>query len=365
MNTQGAHTVILAAGGTGGHIFPAEALAEALLARHYQPVLVTDARSHAYAAGVFSTIPVHTIRCGTLGRGIAGKIKGVADLAAGVFQAHRLLGRLAPVAVVGFGGYPSFPTLFAATQRGIYSVIHEQNAVLGRANRLLAGWVDAIATSYPATKHLRQQDAKKAHCTGNPVRAAVRALHEVPYPELTADGMMRILVTGGSQGASVLSEVLPQAVGLLPAALRARLRIDQQCRDADIAAARAAYHALGVNADLATFFTDIPARLASAHLVIARAGASTVAELTVAGRPGLLVPLPSAMDDHQTVNAAALEEAGGGWVVPQEAFTPAALAARIEALLALPATLAKAAAAARSVGVADAAQDLARLVLRE
>jgi UDP-N-acetylglucosamine--N-acetylmuramyl-(pentapeptide) pyrophosphoryl-undecaprenol N-acetylglucosamine transferase len=247
---------------------------------------------------------------------------------------------------------------------GIATIIHEQNSVLGRANRLLVKRVDAIATTFPGTRFINDAYAPKAVLTGNPVRSSIRALHEIPYPELSHDGHIRILVTGGSQGAAIFSQIVPAAIAALPGALRSRIRIDQQCREADLEATRAAYAQMNVSADLSTFFADIPARLASAHLVIARAGASTIAELTAAGRPSILVPLPNAMDNHQYHNANALEESGGGWMMPQEGFTAAALSTRIEAFLSLPESLTRAANCAGKAGRIHAARDLAALALR-
>lgn len=356
-------TIVLAAGGTGGHIFPAEALAEELLSRGYEAVLITDKRFADYK-GILGSLPRHTVRAGTLGRGVIGKITAVADISVGIFQARSLLNRIHPIAVVGFGGYPSFPTVYAARWLGIPTVMHEQNSVLGRANRLLIKKVDAIATSFPETRFVNEEYQNKITLTGNPVRSAIRSLSAIPYSELLQDGNIRILVTGGSQGASVFSQIVPAAISALPGALRARIRIDQQCRPADLESTRAAYSQINVSADTSTFFTDIPARLASAHLVIARAGASTIAELTAAGRPSILVPLPTAMDNHQYYNANALEEVGGGWMMPQEGFTAAALSARIEAFLNLPESLARAAGLARKAGKINAARDLANLVLQ-
>jgi UDP-N-acetylglucosamine--N-acetylmuramyl-(pentapeptide) pyrophosphoryl-undecaprenol N-acetylglucosamine transferase len=279
-----------------------------------------------------------------------------------VFKARALLRRLAPAAVVGFGGYPSLPTVFASLQRGIPTALHEQNAVLGRVNRLIAGRVTAIATSFDHVTHLPEGSAARVTVTGNPVRAGVLAVRHDTY-EATAHGKLRVLVTGGSQGAQIFSRVVPAAVAALPADLRARLEIVQQCRPEDIEAARATYRDAGVAAELATFFDDLPKRLARAGLVICRAGASTVAELTAVGRPAILVPYPHATDDHQSVNAAALTDAGAGWLMRQPEFTPAVLTARLGDLLADPAPLGRAAVAALALGRPDAAERLANLVL--
>ncbi len=355
--------VVLAAGGTGGHIFPAEALAEKLLARRERVVLVTDRRFANFRSGALSEIETQTIHAGTIGGAWHKKLLGAGELSLGIVQARMLLRRLKPKAVIGFGGYPSFPTVFSATGLGIPTIIHEQNSVLGRANRLLAGRVDCIATSFPSTQMLTEKDAGKVAVTGNPVRASVRALRDVPYPSLAQDGKMHILVTGGSQGASIFSQVVPRAIAMLPAGLRDRVRIDQQCRESELDMARSAYSDINVNADLATFFVDLPARLAASHLVIARSGASTVSELSMAGRPAILVPLPTSMDNHQYFNADTFEQIGGGWVMAQDGFTPASLCARLEAFLTAPDALVKAAENARKMSTGDAAEKLADLVL--
>jgi UDP-N-acetylglucosamine--N-acetylmuramyl-(pentapeptide) pyrophosphoryl-undecaprenol N-acetylglucosamine transferase len=235
--------------------------------------------------------------------------------------------------------------------------------VLGRANRLLIKHVTSVATTFPNTRFIAEEYAAKTVLTGNPVRAAIAALRLVPYPALSQDSNIRILVTGGSQGASIFSQIVPAAVAALPGTLRSRIRIDQQCRKEDLETTRATYAQMNVSADVSAFFTDIPARLASAHLVIARAGASTICELTAAGRPAILVPLPTSMDNHQYYNANAIEEAEGAWMMPQEGFTAAALSNRIEAFLSLPDNLARAADSARSAGKINAASELASLAL--
>lgn len=362
-STHQKRPVVLAAGGTGGHIFPAEALAETLMARGERVILVTDARFAHFKTGALSQVEKRIIRAGTVSGSLYRKAIGAATLLVGVLQARRLLKKLKPKVVIGFGGYPSFPATFAATMLDVPAIIHEQNSVLGRANRLLASRVDYIATSFPDTLMLDDNDKNKIRLTGNPVRQSICALRGVPYPTLSQDGNIHILVTGGSQGASVFSQVVPAAVASLPEALRSRVRIDQQCREADLPATRAAYNKLGVNVDLAGFFVDLPARLAGSHLVIARSGASTVCELAVAGRPAILVPLPTSMDNHQYYNAQALEDAGGGWVMTQDGFTAASLAARLEAFLTSPATLSRAAENAVKLGAPDAAKKLAELVL--
>ncbi|MBI4184760.1 MAG: undecaprenyldiphospho-muramoylpentapeptide beta-N-acetylglucosaminyltransferase [Proteobacteria bacterium] len=360
---MGAPLVVLAAGGTGGHLFPATALALALKARGLDVALLTDRRSAAFAAGL-DGIPTHVVRgAGIAGKGLLGRALGAVEIALGILQCRALLRRLKPTVVVGFGGYPSVAPLIAAGRLGIRTVLHEQNAVLGRANRLLAPRVTAIATSFAATGGLRPEDAAKATETGNPVRPAIAAAHGRARPPFAPDGPFSLLVLGGSQGARVFSDVVPAAVALLPEGPRRRLRVAQQCRPEDLERARAAYAACGVAAELATFFADVPERLAGAHLLVCRAGAGTVAEIGAVGCPAILVPFPHAIDDHQTANARAADEKGGAWLMPESAFTPKALAARLEAFLALPATLEKAAACARATARTDAAERLADLVV--
>jgi UDP-N-acetylglucosamine--N-acetylmuramyl-(pentapeptide) pyrophosphoryl-undecaprenol N-acetylglucosamine transferase len=355
--------IVLTAGGTGGHVFPAEALARALAARGYRLSLITDRRGTNYQ-GALAEIETHRLPVTTLAGSIAQRLRGGFDLALSTMRARSLLRRLRPAAVVGFGGYPSLPAMFAAAQLGIPTALHEQNAVLGRANRLLARRVSAIATSFPQVTFVPETVRPRITLTGNPVRPAVIGLRRDGYDAIGTDNRLHVLVTGGSQGARVFSEVVPAAVAALPAERRARLAIVQQCRPEDIESARGAYRAASVAAELATFFEDLPTRLAQAALVICRAGASTVAELTVIGRPAILVPYPYAMDDHQRANAAALTAAGAGWLIPNAEFTAAALTARLTNLLADPAPLGMAAAAARALGRPDAAERLADVVVR-
>lgn len=353
--------IVCAAGGTGGHVFPAEALARAVLARGGTPVLFTDRRGGSYGAG----IEVVAIAGGGIhGLKLGEKLVSIAKLSAGALVALRALRQLKPDAVVGFGGYAALPTLLAARLLGLPAAIHEQNAVLGRANRLLAPRVSLIATAFAATAAVPAAAAAKVRRVGMPVRPAFAPARAHPYQPPSADGPLRLLVLGGSQGAQVFSELLPAAVALLPDDLRRRLAITQQCRPETLAATAAAYAAIGLAPELAAFFADVPERLAAAHLVVARSGASTVAELTAVGRPAILVPYPYAIDDHQTANAAAVAETGGGWLMPQAALSPDALAAHLARLFRAPDALADAAAAARAAGVADAAERLADLAWR-
>jgi UDP-N-acetylglucosamine--N-acetylmuramyl-(pentapeptide) pyrophosphoryl-undecaprenol N-acetylglucosamine transferase len=359
-----ARPIVLAAGGTGGHVFPAEALAAELRRRGRALALVTDRRGGGYEER-FPGIDIHLVPAASpSGRGSLGRLKAIGEIGAGVVAARALFRRLAPAAAVGFGGYPSLPAMLAASLMRLPTLIHEQNAHLGRANRLLAGRVGAIAMSFAETSGIRARDRAKVTLTGNPVREAIGAVREVPYAAPTTEGALRLLVLGGSQGATVLSEVVPAALAALPEGLRARLRVSQQCRAEDIERVRETYRAAGVAADLATFFHDVPAQLAACHLAITRAGASTVSELTVAGRPAILVPYPHATDDHQSANARAVVAGGGAWLMPQPKFTATALAETLAALAADPAALARMAAGARALGQPQAARQLADLVER-
>ncbi len=343
-------------------MFPADALARELLADERRVALVTDGRGGGYGE-TLATVEVHRVRAGQVaGRGPIARAGGLAALALGTLEARALLARLAPAAAVGFGGYASVPTMLAASWARIPTVIHEQNAVLGRANRLLAGRMSRIATSFAEVAGLGDRARGKASLTGNPVRSEITAIGRDPYPRFAEDGPLRILVLGGSQGARVFSHIVPAAVALLPEGMRARLRLDQQCRAEDLEAARTAYRASGTQAELAAFFDDVPRRLARAHLAICRAGASTVAELCAAGRPAVLVPYPHAADDHQTANARAMAEAGGGWLAPEPEFTAESLAARLETVFERPASLGQAAAGARAMGLPEAARRLAEVV---
>ena len=357
--------IVIAAGGTGGHLFPAEALAAALQARGERVALMTDARSAAFDSPAFANAERFVLRgSGLAGRGALAAARGTLALAAGTVEARGLLRRLDAAAVVGFGGYASVPPLVAARTLAArlrpVTVLHEQNAVLGRANRILAPRADLLALSYAATA--RVPPGCTSAVVGNPVRPALAALAGQFYPEVTEAGL-RLLVLGGSLGARIFADVVPPAVAALPDALRGRLVVAQQCRPEDLNRVRMAYGAAGVPAELSPFFPDVAGHLASAHLVVARAGAGTLAELACAGRPAILVPLPQAIDDHQRANARALEEAGAAWLMPQPEFTPAALSARIAALFSDPAGLARAAASAARLGWPQAAQHLADLVL--
>jgi UDP-N-acetylglucosamine--N-acetylmuramyl-(pentapeptide) pyrophosphoryl-undecaprenol N-acetylglucosamine transferase len=351
--------ILLAAGGTGGHLFPAEALAEALVKRGEMVELVTDTRVESWVERFPGD--VHTITAGTVtGSGLAAKLKGAWRLLLGLKQAHALLGRVNPKIVVGFGGYPTVPPVLAARFKGIPTLIHEGNAVMGRANRFLAPKVGRIATGFPL-----KTDAfpEKTVVTGNPVRKPVLHAAETAYPPLSEGGVLRLLVFGGSQGARVMSDVVPNALQNLPEALRKRIHITQQARDEDVFRVTKIYEKLGIPHVVEHFFSDLPQRIAESHLVIGRAGASTVSELGVIGRPGILVPLPGALDQDQAANGAVLAEVGAAVVMAQSTFTPVALADLIEKLAADPLLLTGMAASAKQVGVPDAASRLATEVL--
>ena len=355
--------VALATGGTGGHVFPAEALAKELSGRGYSLALITDQRGDKFG-GQLDTIERHTIRASAVtGVGTLGRIKAAINLATGYFQAKQILRRLKPDVVVGFGGYPSVPTMMAAGRdRKIRTAIHEQNAVLGRANRLLAPRMDRIATAFDETSGLRASDKQRAVRTGNPVRPEITALSGNQYHVPSPEEPFQILIVGGSQGAKILGDVVPAALASLPEDKKMRLRIAQQVRQEQLNDVKSAYRTAKIDADVRHFFNDMPARLANAHLVVSRAGASTIAELTSAGRPSLLVPYRYAADDHQTANAARLCDAAGAWLIPEPDLTADILAERLDALMEQPHTLETAALAAARTGAPDAAGHLADVV---
>jgi UDP-N-acetylglucosamine--N-acetylmuramyl-(pentapeptide) pyrophosphoryl-undecaprenol N-acetylglucosamine transferase len=354
---------ILAAGGTGGHMVPAHALAAELKSRGHGVALITDDRGARFP-GLFDGVPVHILPAGRLGGGPISWLKAARSMLAGRREARALYRKHRPDAVVGFGGYPAFPALIAASASRIPTVLHEQNAVLGRVNRLLAGEATAIATAYSEVERLKPSNRGKTVLVGNPVREAVARLGEQPFPAFDDAAPLKILVTGGSQGASILGRVVPAGLGMLSPSLRHRLQVMQQCRPDDIEEVRRAYAALGIPAEVMTYIEDMPAKLADAHLVIGRAGASTIAELTVAGRPAILIPFAAAMDDHQTAKARDMTNAGGARAIPESQFTPETLARQIEAMADDPEALANAATRALSVGRPHAARDLADLVER-
>jgi len=357
--------VVLATGGTGGHMFPAEALARELIARGRPVALITDRRGAGFGADLPEVETCRIQAGGIAGGSVAKRIKGVVSLGIGFFQARKLLKRLDADVVVGFGGYPSVPTVLAGSLLGLRTILHEQNAVLGRANRLLAPRAQAIGTCFETVLGLRGGDRHKVKVTGNPVRPAIAELSRQPFTPPQEQGPLRLLVTGGSQGAQAFNDIVPAAVARLPESLRHRVEVSQQVRGDVLDEVAAVYRSCGVKAELAAFFDDMPKRLSEAHLAICRSGASTVAELGAAARPAILVPYPYATDDHQTANARALVEAGGGWLMPEAALTPEVLAERIGSLFSTPALLARAAQCAATFARLDAARRLADLVCGE
>ncbi|SEQ40419.1 UDP-N-acetylglucosamine-N-acetylmuramylpentapeptide N-acetylglucosamine transferase [Faunimonas pinastri] len=357
-----AGTALLVAGGTGGHLFPALALREALLRRGWNVQLATDPRVGEFVKGVPAG-DTHIVRSASLAGGNPVKMAGsVATLGRGVLESRKLLARLKPSIVVGFGGYPTVPPLVAARTSGLPILVHEQNAVVGRANKLLIRFGAVVATGFADPKGA--QGARQVEHVGNPVRGAVAEAAHRPYDVPAADGPFNLLVFGGSQGARYFSEAVPAAIALLPEHLRSRLHLVQQARPEDMERAGAAYREIGLDAELRPFFDDMPARLADAHLVLSRAGASTVSELAVIGRPAILVPYPHALDHDQAENAKALASSGGAWLVPERELTSEALAARLRDFMENPAELARAAAGAKAQGRPDAAERLADLVER-
>lgn len=355
------HLIAISTGGTGGHTAPASALAGDLKSRGFDVVLITDSRGKKFS-GMFGDIPMYEVCAGTAGRGVMGKISGALNLGVGFVQALGLMGRLRPDLVVGFGGYPSVPGVWAAQKLKIPTIIHEQNAILGKANAFLAGRAERIALSWPEVRGLDENEKLRAVVTGNPIRPEVAALFNKPYQPLSHEGTMRILIMGGSLGATVFSAVVPQTLTQLAPEYRKRLHIVQQCREADLADVRALYEEAGIACELATFFDDVADQLLRAHLVIARSGASTVAEVTAAGRPAIFVPYPHHKDQQQKMNADAVADSGGAWVMTEDGFTQEALLARIETFLQNPEALFRAAEKAREFGKPDAARKLGNLV---
>jgi UDP-N-acetylglucosamine--N-acetylmuramyl-(pentapeptide) pyrophosphoryl-undecaprenol N-acetylglucosamine transferase len=352
---------VFAAGGTGGHLIPAFALAEELNSRGHHVALITDERG-ANIPGKPDFLTAHVLPAGRFGKNPLKWINGVRAVLEGRNMALRLFETVEPSAIVGFGGYPAFPALLAANAVNLPSVVHEQNAVLGRVNRLLARSVEAIATSYPEVQRLKPKYAEKVHLVGNPVREEVLALRDEDFPALTEEGLLRVLITGGSQGASVLSEVVPDGLAMLPPALRSRLQVTQQCRSEDLDAVRERYANHDIPAELGTYFEDMHDRLADTHLFIGRAGASTIAELTAVGRPAILIPLPIATDDHQAANTTEIVKAGGARMIRQDKFTPKELAKQIQALAQNPGSLSNAAHGSWNCGRPKAAKELADLI---
>ncbi|MES2288238.1 MAG: undecaprenyldiphospho-muramoylpentapeptide beta-N-acetylglucosaminyltransferase [Pseudomonadota bacterium] len=354
---------VLAAGGTGGHMVPAHALARELMERGHRVALITDARG-TNIPGLFDGVQTHVLPAGRITGKPTSWPGGLRAILQGRSMARELYRGFEPSVVVGFGGYPAFPALAGAFASGIATAVHEQNAVLGRVNRLVGSRVDIIATSYAEVDRLKPAWKDKTYLVGNPVREEVQVLGNREYPPLDDNGILRVLVTGGSQGASIMSRVVPDGLAMLPVALRRRLQVVQQARAEDLERVREAYVKHEIPADVQTYLTDLPERLGWAHLVIGRAGASTIAELTAAGRPAILVPLPSATDDHQTANTREMVAAGGARAISESNFTPVELAKQMQKLGLDAQALTNAAKRALTCGRPNAARDFADLIER-
>lgn len=352
--------VVIAAGGTGGHLFPAAAFAEEMFRRGWRVVLMTDARGRRYAEG-FPAERIEDVSAASLSANPFTAIPALLKIWRGVNAAKRRFKDLQPALVAGFGGYPSFPALMAARAYRIPILIHEQNAVLGRVNRAMAAHAAIVACGFERLDRLPERARERKRVVGNPVRLPILAVRERPYPEAPAGGRLHLLVIGGSQGARLFGAVIPEAIAMLPAELRARLDVAHQVREEQLAGAQKVYKKAGVKAEVSPFFTDMGQRLGAAHLVIARAGASSVTELQVAGRPAILVPFAAAADDHQTANAEGLTAVGAADLFAEEDFTPQNLAVCLERRLQDPHGLAVRAAAARSAARPEAAKTLADL----
>lgn len=361
MSARAEMTVALMAGGTGGHMVPAYTLALELRRRGHRTLLLTDDRGASVPA-LFRPEDCIILKSGHMTGGLLTKAGAIARILRNILIARRILQRARPDIAIGFGGYPALAGLLAARSLGIPICLHEQNAVLGRVNRLLGRVAAAIALSFPETQRLPASLRPRGLVTGNPVRPEVARLARTPYPRLDEEHMLRLLVVGGSLGARVLSDVAPDGLALLPPHLKRRLQVTQQCRAEDIERVRRRYQDAGIAAELSVYLKDLPERLQWTHLVISRAGASTLAELSAAGRPGIFVPLPIATDDHQSVNARIFADQGAGWLIAETDFSPSTLAKAVQRLALDPARLVEAAEKARLLGAPDAASALADMI---
>ena len=351
------NVIVLSAGGTGGHLFPAQALAGVLARRGRDVVVMTDTRFANYATA-FPGAQIQTVPSAPL-----NAITAPFKIMAGIAIAFAKLLKLKPAAVVGFGGYPSVPVMLAASLARLPTAIIEQNAVVGRANRLVMNQVKVVAAAFPIAR-FAPHDKSKIVLTGNPLRPEVEALWGAPYDVPQLGGPLRLLVFGGSQGARAMSEIVPAALTRLPHDLKARLAVVQQCRPEDMETVRQIYRNADIRCELQTFFADLPQRMADSHLVIARSGAGTVAELMAIGRPAILVPLPGALDDNQTPNADILARAEAGWRVAQAELTPDSLAQMLTRIFAEPGDLVRRAVCAHAIALPQAAEKLADVVER-
>ncbi len=363
-NNQDKNTsIVLAAGGTGGHTFPAESVAKELISRGYNNIhLITDSRFKNYSQK-FDGVKIHYVKSSTNPKSVIGKALAAIKIVYGIIQTFFLFQKIKPSIVIGFGGYPSFPAMIV----GVFlskskTAIHEQNAVAGRVNALLANRVDLFASSFEQVSKIDMRKVKFVH-TGNPVRSEIVAINSIDYADFSGDGNFNILVTGGSQGTSIFSQIIPSAIATLPENLREKITISHQCRKEDLNVTSGIYENLGVKAEVATFFNDIPTRLSQAHLVICRAGASSIFEILVAGRPAILVPYPFAKDNHQAVNAEIIENHTAVWVMNQESLTAQTLAARIEAAMTIPNVLKLMASRAKNIAIPDATKKVTDNIL--
>ena len=355
-------TIVLASGGTGGHIFPAESLASEFIKYGHNAILITDKR---YKKSMLTPdkMRVMIVDSSSTEGGVIGKLKSIWSLCLGILQAKKMLQDIKPNYVVGFGGYPSFPTMMAAVILRLNTAIHEQNSLMGRANRFFVRYVDVIATSYREVKGINNKYHNKVILTGNPVRPEISSIRDYPYPQLNDGEYVHILVLGGSQGAKIFSDIVPGALVLLASNLRSLIKIDQQCRKEDLSRVKKIYEDNNINADLASFFEDVPSRIASTHLMISRSGASTIAEITVAGVPSVLVPYPQATDNHQMENAKTLEKRGAALIIEQKDFTSDVLAKQLKLFIDNPDILKKMASQAHEMGKNNAARKLMKVLV--
>jgi UDP-N-acetylglucosamine--N-acetylmuramyl-(pentapeptide) pyrophosphoryl-undecaprenol N-acetylglucosamine transferase len=351
--------LLIAAGGTGGHMFPAQALAEAMLAKGWRVKLSTDARGARYTGGFPRAVTIAKVSSATFARGgPLAKIAAPLRILGGIIAASFRMMREKPSIVVGFGGYPTIPALSAALILRRPRMIHEQNGVLGRVNHFFAPKVDRVACgTWPTTLPA----GVTAEPVGNPVRAAVQERAAAPYIP-PGDYPMSVLVIGGSQGARILSDVVPAAIAALEPALRDRVRVAHQARDEDQVRVIAAYAAAGIRAEVEPFFSDVPRRLSEAQLVISRAGASSIADIAVIGRPAILIPYAAATGDHQTANARGLVDAEAAILIPEKQLDAGTLAAQITAILTQPKAAERMARNALAQGRPDATDRLVALV---
>ncbi len=354
--------IALAAGGTGGHIFPAISLAKELKKRGYEPIIISDKRYKNYEVTSKYDIKSEILPLGHMRSGLINKLKASFQLLVSFFKAIKIIKKNNIKCIIGFGGYPSFPSVKAAQFLGVKTIIHEQNSILGRANKMLLNKVNALAISFHHTIGFEDKYKSKIYYTGNPIRPEIQAVSALPYPDFNDNSKLHILITGGSQGAKIFSKTIPQAIKLLPLEFRRRVRVDQQCRPEDLENVKRIYNELDIDAELSTFFSDIPNRIASTHLIICRSGASSLAEASASGRPLIMVPLPNSKDNHQMVNAVSFEDMGAGIVMAQDSFGPENLALKIENFFRLPELLINMAMSAKSAGVLDADKKLCDIV---